>query len=670
MEGTKSQAPSSLRAAARFFTQWGLPVLAVLVLFMILRGSLWQVATLKSMFVFDPQPDDSSMTCEKVFGLDDLTPDQKLILDGDRTRKTSLEGQKAIWEKWPTNIVYLHNYISHLAGSLPYRREGGVTNDQRRANFAQEITRLQSSDPDNARFEYLIAGNLLAEAIEDDSHSITNADGTVKNEWGMKVLDRSKLDEAMVHFRTGLGKPEVRRYTSDMAAERLAIMGEPTSLLKQIAEIGRIAGILLPDLSTWRQLGRTSMAYSRLLIDEGRTEEAKVFLSDCCKFVPQINNDAYTLIDILVVGAVAKIAAEQLPAAYDRLGDTAAARQSGIVTTALAQPIKDWKKKQQELSKDTATEKAIQRHSGILMGLLLPALGEYPTVADLTPSRLLEYTAGERGALGSISIGLVAIGVFCVFLALYYHLASREIQRSAYLLISARDWGRLLLWGVLLPVLCYYVATRCLPWSNRSLNPAIEYPQLITQFVALSLVILAATFTIIRQRVRHGCAELGFLPPSVVPVFWRAWGWCLVGVPVLLAILPESWLDTEDHAWTAYLLGIMGGILGLSGLVYLVYGIVRRQWFRRTHAAYYGSLMRALVPAIAFVVIALNCIAQPWLSRQERHLISIDTVMHIDARGGFTAIESRVVQRLKAEMQQAAAKFPEICPRPGRYTPP
>ena len=211
---------------------------------------------------------------------------------------------------------------------------------------------------------------------------------------------------------------------------------------------------------------------------------------------------------------------------------------------------------------------------------------------------------------------------------------------------------------MLLPVLCYYVATRYLPWSNRSLSPAIEYPQLITQFIALSLAIVAASFTIIRQQVRYGCMELGLPQPPVVPVFWRVWGWILVGVTVILSISPESWLNTEDHAWTEYLPFVIGGVLGLSCLVYLVYGIVRRQWFRKTHATYYGSLMRTLVPALALEIIVLNGIVQPWLSRQERCLIATDTVMHIDARGGFTAIESRVVQRLKTEMQQAAARFP------------
>ena len=47
------------------------------------------------------------------------TPEQKLILNGDRARKTNFEQQKAIWEKFPDNKIYAANYI--LARPCPKR---------------------------------------------------------------------------------------------------------------------------------------------------------------------------------------------------------------------------------------------------------------------------------------------------------------------------------------------------------------------------------------------------------------------------------------------------------------------------------------------------------------------------------------------------------------------
>ena len=39
---------------------------------------------------------------------------------------------------------------------------------------------------------------------------------------------------------------------------------------------------------------------------------------------------------------------------------------------------------------------------------------------------------------------------------------------------------------------------------------------------------------------------------------------------------------------------------------------------------------------------------------QERRLLYNDTLMRPDINGGFTSIESRIIQRLKAEIEKAA----------------
>lgn len=645
----------------RFVAQWVLPLVAVVMMFQILRGNTLEIRSIGQMFIFDFCLGDSSIDKGQMYGWHNFTPDQQLILQGDRTQSSAIEREKAIWEKWPTNIVYLHNYMSYYASLAPHRGEEVKTNKEWRVDFAQDIVKLQAQDPDNARFDYILAGNLLAEAIKDE-YSKTNANGTTTNKWGMKVLDRAKLDQAMAYFKIGLGKPKYRRYASEMAAEKLAIMGEPTTLLQGISEIGVIAGMPFPDLVLWRQLGRTSMAYTSLLIEEGRTNDAREILSACRKFVPQINNDVYTLIDVLVVGAVAGIVSEQIPADYLRLGDAATAQQAGIETIALARPIKDWKQRHKELSKDSAEEISTKRHSGILANLLMPGLGEYPTVKDLTPSRMVEYVVVERSALGGLSISLLIMMFFCIVLSLTYHFANKTGMRTVYICHRIADWGRLILVGGVLPLLSYYIVTRWSLWTCRSLSPAIEYPQMVAQFIALLLVIVVSIYGVTNQLVRQGCVDRGIQVAPETPSLWRRWVWLLVGMLWLLAVLPETWLTDEDlpgHAWTKYLPSIIGVVLSLSALAYLGYGIVRRDWFRKTYAAFYGSFARTLVPNIALALIVMNIIAQPCLRREERIWITKDTVMHIDPKGGFTAIESRIVQRLKAEIQQAAARFPE-----------
>ena len=660
MENMKPPAQPSF--GVRFVALWVLPVVAVGLLFQIHR---WDYQQIHVLLTAGDCSIESAMDGEEPHSFDTLTPDQRLILKGDTTRKSDVEREKAIWEKWPTNIVYLHNYVTRIAGSSEYRREAET---HWRDDYAREITKLQPLDPDNARWDYLLADNLLAQSIK-DQYSVTNADGSVTNGWAMQVLDRTKLDQAMAHFKTGLGKPMFRRYTREMQVERLAIMGEPTTFLKQIAEIGMAAGMMLPDVSSLRHLSRVSMAYVNLLTKEGRTKEAGEFLMAYRRYVPQINDDTFTLIDALVAGAVAGINADKMPAAFSKLGDDATAKQVRIETEALVQPINDFRKRQKEFRDHSVWWEDISRHSGMLAELMVPSLGECPSVADLTPSRLAEYAVIERGTLGAISGCMEVMLMVCVVLALYYRLMSKATPRPILLLPSATEWGRLLLWGLLIPVLCYYGVTRWAPWCNRSLSPSIEYPQLISQSLALLLVIVAVIFTIVIGRVRRGCSELMLPVAPVVPLPWRAWGCVLVGVPMVLGILPEGMLTLEDipgHHWSAYLPPVMGGALILSGLAYLIHGIIWRQWFRKDYAAYYGSLMRALIPVMALTVIVLNSVAYPYLRWEERHWITSDTLVRIDPNGSFTVVEARVTHRLKTEVQQAAAKFPEICRRPVR----
>lgn len=232
-------------------------------------------------------------------------------------------------------------------------------------------------------------------------------------------------------------------------------------------------------------------------------------------------------------------------------------------------------------------------------------------------------------------------------------------------MITTRNSMAFLLFGVILPILSYVVVTRWVPWTNHNLGLAFGFPQFIAQILALMLVMVASIFIIVSQWVRRGCNELALPVAPGIPFAWRAVGCVLIEVVAILAVLPGAVLAVEDvpgYDWAAYLPVVIGGILILSVLAYWIYGIVRRSWFRKTYSAYYGSLLQASVPAIALMVIALNIIALPYLRHEEGRLIAKDTLIHVDSKGP-TKIETRLVLRLKTEMQQASARFPEIYPR-------
>ncbi|MEI7817748.1 MAG: hypothetical protein WCI45_11230, partial [Desulfuromonadales bacterium] len=583
-----------------------------------------------------------------IFERHNLTSEQRLVLYGDPTRRTTCEKQKAIWEKWPKDKVYLHNYVTFLM-------TGEAMNSELYTEWAAEIAKLQTLDPNNARFDYILAGRLLDQAVEIKTRTGYDSDDKPKTVYDTTIKDRAKLDEAMAFLKAGLAKPEFRRYAREMAAERLVILGEPTSLLQELGEVAMLAGILLPDLSHLRNLERTSLFYGELLAKEGKRNEADIFLNAHRRLVPQINGDAFTLIDVLVVGAIAWSAAERLPEIYEKLGDSVAAVKAKEETVALATPVKQWKEKINSTAKTPAGqafEKNLRRHGGILTGMLMPALGEYPTSEELAPSRQLEYVVAEGLGLGVLSLGLMAMMMTLAIMAIYYRWTRGGGVGSLLLLPSGSEILRILGGGVIFPMLIYYVITRWLPWTGRDFSLIYCSPQFIAQYLAVICAILMGTIMLADNCVRRRCREL-LLPVAPPTRELYIIGWITVGIFLMLAILPQSWLDPDRNYVKIILLFLAGGLplLVLTGIVHYVFLELR---YGRKCAAYYGSLARTMIPVTAMVLIIVNVSSRPYLLMVERQLLAKDTIMRVDSKGGFTAIESRVTQRLKCEIQKAA----------------
>lgn len=638
-----------LRSLIKIFAQWVLAPLALVIAIMTTDwGAFQTLSTINALC-----GTGYSIGIDKISVSRNLTPEQRLVLYGDPTRRTTCEKQKAIWEKWPNNKVYLHNYVTNLISGEGMKAE-------RYPELAAEIAKLQPLDPDNARFDYILAGSLLDQAVDIKSSSGKGPDGKQKTVYDTTIKDREKLDEAMTYFKSGLSKPEFRRYTREMSVERLAIMGEPTSLLQELGELAMLAGILLPDLSHLRNLERMSLFYGELLANEGERKESDIFLNAYRSLLPQINGDAFTLIDVLVVGAIAGIAEERLPEIYGKLGDSAAAEKASVETAALAAPIKLWKEKKKEAYKTPERQafgRDLKRHGSILMGLLLPAIGEYPTTVELAPGRNLDYVAAEGFCLVAFSIGLLAMMLAYAILAIYYRWMRGGGAGSLLLLPSGWEILRILGFGVLMPILLYYVITRWLPWTERDLSLPYCGLQLIAQYITVFFAIIMGTSMLSDKCVRRRCREL-LLPMAPYMRNFYFIGWSAVGVLLVLSLMPQAWLDPE-LSYVKILWVITGVALSLLIIADLIYSIFIDMRYGRKYAAYYGSLARTLIPIIAMTLILVNVCSGPYLRMAERQLLAKDTLMRVDSKGGgFTVLESRVTQRLKTQIQDAVEALP------------
>jgi hypothetical protein len=637
------------RALIRMAAQWLLAPVAIVVAVL---TTDWGAFTILRAFQLTPVGPTDNWTPRG------LTPDQKLILHGDLTKPTTLERQKAIWDKWPDNKVYLHNYFTYLVSDC--RNWSGPMTSKHYAMLTAEIAKLRPKDPENARFDYILAGTLLDQAVEEKPRKAKKSDGKAKTEYDFIVKDRAKLDAAMAYYKAGLAKPEFHRYTREITSERLTLMGRPTSIQQEIAEIGVAAATLLPDLSYLRKLIKTSVFYGELLAKEGRRTEADVFLNSYRRFIPQINSDAFTLIDVLGTGAFASYAHKRIPAIYEKLGDTNVAKQAETELAALDAPVTRWKEKKKAFDNTPAgqtLEQDLKQRASILGALLIPALGERPTTEELAPCRQVEYVMFENNALGTLLAVLFLVMAGCGLAAIYYRWWRGGRNDTLLLLPAVGEVVRLLTLGVLLPLLGYYVITRWLPWQQREVNIAYVAPLFFAQLLTLAFVIVGTTLSLAERAVQRRCREL-LLP--VPPPSHRAWKiviGCFFGLLALLCFLPESLLGLRDNPPSVLCLPVAVLAL-LVVIVWFVYGTLRNKRYGKSCAAYYGSVARTMIPVFALALILVNLCSQPYLRWSERRWLAADTITRPDPNGGFTVIETRIVKRLKAEIQQAADALP------------
>lgn len=581
--------------------------------------------------------------------LQQLTPDQRLVLQGDFTARDPVARQVALWQRWPTNRVYFHNALS--AALVHYETLG--TNDMRRYEALRSLVEKgRPLDPDNARLDWVLAAKLMDQSCTFKStvHEATAGRGaTVKSE--MIVSDRAKLDEAMRLLASGLERPTYRRYARELMAEREAIVGPARDLSGLMRRLVVASGTSLPDVTVQRNLARGATAYASLLLAEGRTNEAAVYLGAWKPLALRANEDAFTLIDVLVVGAIFKEAEIKVPELVRAArGPVEAARVRGDIA-ALTEPIREWRERRdrtQDLPADAQRQKGIQARSGLLLSMLLANVGALPTEAETGPSRRLDYVLLDHACFGGLSVLLTLELAGAVIVAL---VAGRS--RPAALPPFGTAWGealRAVAWAVILPLAVYGIVVWLTPLGGRGLGLARAWPKAVMQAGLLGIVVLLA----LRYRClpRDATADAGGI--ARIRRLWR-WGlvWALAACAAI-SLFPATWLYTTDRWGVAlavlpFVLLIAGGLPGL-GL---------NLWSCRRDEAERAREVRAsavAIPALALAVLVLNLGARGLLKLEERRLVASDTLLQVDAdAGGFTTFEARVARDLRDGVLQAAA---------------
>jgi len=570
-------------------------------------------------------------------GRRELTDDERLVMEGE---------PRAIWDAAPENVTYLNNYLTHLVSQI-----SPTVDDKLMAKLSEVCEAGNWLDPDNARYDYAMAAALLSRSCTLEEREEKGANDAP---YRVVIKDRDEFEQGLTLLKRGAAKPVLRRRHPDMLRERLDILGDPVSLLEQIRQIGLAASVLLPDLTHYRSFARIIDSHARAELSAGRKAGAEELL-DCWEpLCRHLLSDSFTLIDILVVSAIAKVGEESVIPMYAEAGNDAKSIRATDFVRAVSFPVEKWRERRDAINTvdGNGLDLAVRRSGSILVAMLLPAVGEEIDVADFGPGRWLEHLVAETTVVCLLTTLFLFLMLAYFLIALRWRLTRRQDLAPILFTPSFGDLGKSIGVGVLLPLAAFFVLTRWTLFGWRHVNLSYGGICFALQFAGLVIVLVYLTRAMAVRRSLRRCTELGISVPA-----GRSRDRLVLAsavVALLAAMLPPEFLKNDAPA----IVVAASGAVWLFVVLLFVPAVrtVRAVVARPELGLYHGSVARSMISAYALALIVLNLTAVPYLKRAEAFYIQADTLIGCgnDGSPGFTKVETRLVERLRSEMTTAA----------------
>jgi hypothetical protein len=570
------------------------------------------------------------------------TPEQKLVLYGDRSRKNRVEQQKAIWEKFPDNKIYAANYIIELFSAH---------SDKNRDFVLAEINRASQLDPKNALYNYLAAGIMLKDACKEEP--LPKADKKARQQYRFEVKDRALLEKAMREYLAGTNKKYSSSYSNDFLKEKLQIMGEINSLSGQLEQLTIAAGTLLPQLTHYRNIAKYMPEYAGILISEGKKDEALQYLNSWKQYYQHMNADNGFLIGVLVNCAIATIDAEKLPPLYEKLGMPESAKTVAKNAQLLAKPVREWKEKIRRTNQETYRNSA-----GILTSMLMPALGREFTSEELAPERYAEYVFFQKITLALINLLLITGIVSAAIVALCWRF--RTGSRLLLLTPPPQNILKITGIGVILPCVVYFVLSQFEMFSGYNYGIPVNYPRFVAQMLLLMVIIPLSVLTLSRKYVSTRCCELGVAnpPPSgKIQKIFILIGFLLIFVAAFapLPVVTPALRHAPNPPAAIFLLISGGAILLLVFLFRTVTGLADL-FAGGKFRIYHGAAARMTMLTFALAILVLTCVFRPVLDWREAEFIRKDKIV-FGSPESFTRVEGDMVRELTDATNRVLAEI-------------
>ena len=460
-----------------------------------------------------------------------LTFKQQLIVEGDKTQEKEYLQYKALHDAFPTNKVYLANYIGHcnrsedFSAEMLYREDyqKNAKNKKIRENFLatqKKFTHLlkyaQKIDPDNALYAILQADVLFKEALfydlkktkgfavaEEYKTSNTKKEKPLFRHDDYKVGDAKKLNLAVAQFLEALEKPYLKSYASDYILQKADILcPNPVDLEDHLYQLSVIVKFNLFYLKNFREAVRYIRAAIIYNYEQGNYDECEILLATCQPYVELQLEHCYDIVECMVAQSSAKIY-------YEAAIDYYHARKNNKLAEFYQQ-----KYDAIECIKQAGTDIDLddyRKKSGGMSTMLLPAIifEEKETLkAKLYPDNIVTYKVIEQ----SIVAILIALQSIVLVISAVSIISSRTtfdfIKPSKFELI------KIVVLGLFLPMGLYLTITNIDILSGRENNIAANSIAAIFQFWLLILSTFLPLSLIVKNIVKKYCLKKNIEAPN------------------------------------------------------------------------------------------------------------------------------------------------------------
>ena len=455
----------------------------------------------------------------------------------------------------------------------------------------------------------------------------------------------------------GGSRPLFRTCASNMLRRQLEALPPARRIDEQLGRIALAAGVLLPDIARCRKISRACPLYAKLLIEEDHVDAALPFLNAWQPLSTQLTRDSFTLIEILVAAAVAGTAETLSVPILESAGRADLAADMKRRADTIRAPTQAWRQRWKAVGDDRTAAEEIRMHASMLQRILMPVLGEPVSDDDLRPGRMIEHIMLERASLTVFIAIFLLMLLGCGVVFLRWRSVRGAASAPLLLLPDLPTLARTIGLSVVVPVAVYFAYTRFTPFSGREFALQYAAPRFLLELLLLEVIILHCSISMTSRWIRKRCSELAIDMPasSGTEPFLALWipaGLLAVSLGILWRVAHIN--HDPGHAVAVVLAVVMCAAVGIivTAPFIILFRLLRGG---RQYGLYVGTLARSLMPVFAAVVIVVGAVGHPYLALAETHWLQQERLISDSEYPGigFTALEIRLVSRLRSETLEA-----------------